>query len=534
MSELWLENIRTCRSIVQQNLGPALIDIVSGTPSDQEFWQERLMKTRRDVFREDGDSTILSTLEKNRKGNFLGSINAWIDVDQKHTGRELPPMILMNMVFGMGKRLSPFTQALANRKPAFPTPMCVKNQGAYLSTADVAAMSATLWQHHLESQGFTGILVKWGDEAVIPGKRWVSEKDSFKEMDAVRFVWLTEPTEELAREKEWVEFDQGSSQMTFQYTRQDLNSLRQRISQHGSGRCVGVNLGSLGISYRLMSAAVEVFKQDIADENKWVDWDPYTWIALSCQDESEWNAEAAREDRLGKNGIRELEKRIPDFFSKIQQMRETFRLRHGRLPVIGILDFGEPFWMDWGLHLSLRRSLEALVSDSVQGIALRELFQLPHDRDRRGNILVNSSIPTGADIRDSLLVNTEITESGSVIHGGVVVAGRHRKLIMPSGGCVLFCAADTMIFTGAHAIAFYTTGEKYNLAEGDRLACLYFADHTIQMRTNESLTIYEGEAYSQPVMGNPISFEEAARRMSLEDTRLVEKRWSDQWSNWLD
>jgi hypothetical protein len=34
-------------------------------------------------------------------------------------------------------------------------------------------------------------------------------------------------------------------------------------------------------------------------------------------------------------------------------------------------------------------------------------------------------------------------------------------------------------------------------------------------------------------MGNPISFEEASRRMSVEDSRLVEKRWSDMWTGWL-
>jgi hypothetical protein len=394
-------------------------------------------------------------------------------------------------------------------------------------------MSATLWQHHLESNGFRGIVIKWGDEAVIPGKIWDSGTTQYQNVDGMRFVWQTEPTEDLAREKEWVEFDLQTSLMTHQYTRQDLVSLQQRLSSHGHNHRIGVNLGSLGISYPLMQVAEEVFREDISDENKWVDWDPYTWIAFSCRDEDEWNAEAALEERMGKTGMRDLARRIPDFYQKIQIMRGIFRKRHGRLPVIGVLDFGQPYWMDWGLHLSLRRSLEALTTDSDLGATSRELFHLPQERDMNGNILLSSTIPQGADIRDSLLVNTIITDTETVIHGGLVVAGRHRKLEMPYGGSALLCAADEMKFCGPHAVAFKSTGSQFELEEGDRLATLYLSDGTIQMRTNESLISYEGENYSLPVMGNPISFEEAGRRMSEEDNRLVENRWSDQWNSWL-
>jgi hypothetical protein len=280
--------------------------------------------------------------------------------------------------------------------------------------------------------------------------------------------------------------------------------------------------------------AEEVFQQDVSDENKWVDWDPYTWIAFSCRDENEWNSEANLDERMGKTGMRDLERRIPDFFHKIQQMRTIFQDRHRRLPVIGVLDFGQPYWMDWGLHLSLRRSLEALTTDSDLGFTSRELFQLPQARDENGNLVVRSSIPQGADIRDSLLIDTIIVDPGSVIHGGLVVAGRHRKLKMPFGGSVLFCAADEMNFNGPHAIAFKSTGDHLQLEEGDRLATLYLSDETIEMRTNESMVNYEGENYSMPVMGNPISFDEAGRRMSLEDTRLVEQRWFKLWNRWLD
>lgn len=534
MLQLWQKNIHTIQSIIQENQGPRVVNVVSGSQADQEYWQERLENTRADVFRSDGSTLILSSIEPTRKGNFLGSVNAWMGIRQVLSGQELPPVILMNMVFGLGKRLSPFTQALTNRKPAFPTPIRNSSGSMYLSTADIASMSATLWLHHLESRGFRGIVVKWGDEAVIPGKLWETTPASFKEVDGLRFVWQTEPTEDLAREKEWVEFDADSEQMTFQYTRQGLESLLQRVARKGmNGRRVGVNLGSLGISYPLMEVMQEVFATDVADFSRWVDWDPYTWVALSCEGEVQWNAEASQEERMGKSGLRDLEKRVPDFFQKIQHVKHLFLQRHGRLPVIKVLDFGQPFWMDWGLHLSLRRSLEALTTDSDLGVTSRQLFHLSDERDKYGNILLRSSLPSGADVRNSVLVDTVITQPDTVIHGGVVVAGRHRRLLMPEGGSALFCAADEMRFEGPHAIGFKFTGQNARLAEGERLTSLYLTDGQLEMRTNESQVNYEGAHYSQPLLGNPISFEEATRRMSLENTRLVEQRWLKNWSGWI-
>jgi hypothetical protein len=533
MSEIWQRNIGSICNIIQQNLGTKLVSIVSGSPADQAYWQDRLQKTRQDVFRADKETMVISSLEKTRKGNFLGSVNAWMALRTALGDQALPPVMLMNMVFGLGKRLSPFTQALTNRKPAFPTPMRSSDGEIYLSTVDAASMSATLWLNHLETNGFKGIVIKWGDEAVIPGKIWEGDKTEYQDVDGIRFIWQTEPTEDLAREKEWVEFDIHSSQMTYQYTRQGLESLQKRLSAHGQDHLIGVNLGSLGISYRLMEVAEEVFHADVLDEGKWVDWDPYTWIALACQEESDWKAEAAVEAQIGKTGIGELGKRFPDFYPKIQQMRDLFKNRYGRNPTIKVLDFGEPYWMDWGLHLSLRRSLEAMTTDSDQGVTSRDLFNLPHDCDKNGNIILRSSIPQGADIRESLLVDTVIKDPKSVIHGGVVVAGRHHRLEMPYGGSALFCAAHVMKFKGPHAIAFKSFGDQVLLDEGDRLTCLFFRDDALEMRSNESLINYEGENYSLPVMGNPISFEEATRRMYQEDTRLVEKRWLDKWSSWL-
>ncbi len=534
MSQVWQKNISRYCSIVDQNQGPKVVNVVSGSQADQDYWRDRLQMTRRDVFRADGETTIVSSLEKTRKGNFLGSINAWMDLRRALSSQEQPPVMLMNMVFGLGKRLSPFTQALTNRKPAFPTPMRSCDGEVYLSTVDAASMSATLWLHHLESSGFRGMIIKWGDEAVIPGKTWQVDPGAFKDVDGIRFVWQTEPTEDLAREKDWVEFEAETRLMTHQFTRQGLDSLRMRLAEHGRQKLVGVNLGSLGISYRLREVLDDVFKEDVADDEKWVDWDPYAWIAFTCQSEAEWKAEAAFEDKVGKSGIIDVENRLPDFYTKVSQARDTFERKYGRPPMIKVLDFGEPYWMDWGLHLSLRRSLEALATDSDLGATSRELFQLPQERDKNGNIVLRSTVAKGADIRDSLLVDTVIIDPGTVIRNGVVVAGRHRKLEMPYGGSALFCAAAAMKFTGPHAIAFKSIGDEIRLGEGDRTACLFFAEGGVEMRSNEAITDYEGENYALPVMGNPMSFEEATRRMSSEDTRLVEQRWSEQWSRWLE
>lgn len=534
MSEIWQRNIRKYHAIIEQNLGPRVVNIVSGSQADQLYWQDRLQKTRQDIFRADGETMVFSSLEKTRKGNFLGSINAWEALREAMHGQDFPAVMLMNMVFGQGTRLSPFTQALSNRKPAFPTPKCSSNGEIYLSTADAAAMSATLWLRHLEAGGFKGMVIKWGDEAVIPGKIWEEGSNQYQDVDGLRFVWQTEPNEDLAREKEWVQFDAETRQMTYQFTRQGLAGLQKRLSGSGKERCIGVNLGSLGISYRLMEAAKEIFSEDIRDESKWVDWDPYTWIALACKSETDWRAEAAFEERIGKRGIRELEMRLPDFYVKIKRVRQLFRERYGRPPMIKVLDFGQPYWMDWGLHLSLRRSLEAMTTDSDQGAASRELFSLPQERDHRGNIILRSEVPSDADIRNSLVIDSIITDSQSIINKGIVVAGRHRLLDIAEGGSALFCAADRMLLNGPNAIAFKWCGEETKLDEGDRRTNLYLTDGVVEMCTNESQTNYDGENYSQPIMGNPISFKEAARRMSLEDTRLVEKRWKEAWSGWLD
>jgi hypothetical protein len=513
-----------------------VVTVVSGSELDRLYWQEHFNKTLRDVFRRDGATAIVSVAETVRKGNFLGMLNAWVETQQvlENQGIALPSVCLMSMVFGKGKRLSPFTQTLGDRKAAFPTPRFAPTAHTYLRMADLSNLTANLMATHLEQHGFHGCVVKWGDEAIVPGIRWDSLDSNYADVDAVRFVSETNITEDLAREKEWIATSKTTGLMKHQFARQEAAALKQRVAQHYGEECsLGVNLGSLAISYEFLNTAVELLKPDIIDKNLWVDWDPYVWIALFCRDRSQWEAEIEYEELGGRRAMRELEIRYPHFYEKITAVRRTLEEKMRRPLRVATLDFGQPLWTDFGLHKTLRTSLETLTENSEIGEVMRNLFTIPQSRDRNGNILIDSRIPPGADIKDSVIIGSVILDASSLIHSATVIGGRHRCLRAPVGGSALFCAADLMVFQGEHGVALRSIGQEVVIPAGGRHTSLLLPSKTLDMVSHESIFDYSGDNYSRPILSNAISFEEAGDLMSQTDGQELEERWFHIWSNWL-
>ena len=530
----WLSNIRDTHALVRDNRIGSLAIVVSGSEGDQRFWRSHVSAVSRAIFRADGSTNVVSVRERTPKGNFLGTLNAWREVQQQvRDGKvELPDVALLSMVFGKGKRLSPFTQALGNCKAALPTPARSTASGEYLRGGDLSSLYAGTWLDTIGRAGFEGLIVKWGDEALIPGVRWNLPHDAFREVDAIRFIWRTEPTEVLAREKEWVVVDDRTNLMVTEYSRQDLEAIRQRqtrLAERGGSLAMGVNLGSFAISYALLDAALDVFGSDVQNDSRAADWDPYGWLALCCRTEAEWRDEIAQEAHAGRTALAKLLERYPDFYEKMHAVRARLEARRHRPLRIGVLDFGECFWVDMGLHSTLRTSLERLTEQSAAGQVAREIFGIAQEPDSNGNIVVNSQVADGTDLRESVVIDSTIVDGDSVIRGGVVVGGRHGRVQMPSGGAALFCALDDLVFDGPGSIALRSVGDSVRLPEGGRHTSLPLADGPVAMRGSESIKNYDGPDYTTPILGNSLSFGEASDRLDDVGPDECDRRWRERW-----
>jgi hypothetical protein len=526
-----MKNINDGSEMVLQNQGPSLAVAVSGSETDREYWKHRFALTRSDVFRSDGNVEVVSTLEKIKKGSFLGVFNAWRDATAtiQAQSRYIPDISVMSLVFGKGTRFSPFTQAEGNRKSAFWTPM-KSMHGIYLDTADISNMSVNIWVKHLREGGFRGVVVKWGDELITPGVIWQAQ--DYRNVDALRCVGKIEITESLAREKDWVVVDRDSGYMRFQFARQSLASLQERLaSLAGNSNELRINLGSVILSYDFLNAALEIFQEDITNPQRSADWDPYVWMALCCEDEAQWRAEAEIERSMGRQGIANLEASYPDFFAKVLTLRKAIEQRTGRTLNIATLEFGDSFWIDLGLHLPLRTSLTSLLTDTERGRTNRYLFNIPDERDEHGNIIVGSIVPPSAVIRNSVIIDSVIRDPASVIDGGRIIKSKHDYLMMPQGGSSLFCAVNRMEYQGPNAVAYKSLGREIILEEGDRHSTLLTPHGPVQMLSNESVIDYSGSNYTDPIMGNSLSFEEAGALMGLQDGRQIEAQWQAYWDS---
>jgi hypothetical protein len=492
--------------------GPELAMFVCGSGADAAFWEARSRLTARDVFRADGETRIRGIAEQQRLGSLFGTLNAW----RALRAEPLPSLTLMSMVFGEGRRLSPFTQALGNRKAAFTTPRLGARSGQFLNAAELANLYTNAWLQHLRRRGFGGVLVKWGDEAILPGIGLAAPEvaRSLADVDVVRFVWRVQPTATLAAQKDWFLIDRRSELVTRVLPRQPLADLLDVLSREPAA-AAAVNLGSLALTHGFLDAALAVFGREV-DRAAALDWDPHFWVALLADSAASFLAYCDTQAAAGRPFVPPAGLPAAEVYGKAQEIRALVRGARGRDVRIGTLDFGAALWLDFGLQATLGEMLASLPQPSARGALLRRAFGIPERRDERGNILVESTIPAGARIEDSVLLRSALADAASAAHGAVLINSAVGRAAIAAGGAVIDSRIARLEMSGGNAIAFHVTADSLALGEGGRAASVEL-DGAPRLFTATERQCGDPAAFDVALGHNPMSFAALSRAIAARD-----------------
>lgn len=509
--------------------------IVTGSDREANFWKEMLATARIDATgdRRSGERSAepLVVSERGRKGNFLGTLqafsNAIVDSGTARAGQTIEQIV---MFIGSGTRLSPYTQALGNMKSAFPLPDADAHPRGY-TVGEAAIRSTAACIESLRHGGFDGVVMRWGDEILIPSTPLTSLPDQYADVDVVRFGWRTEPTEALANQKEWLVVDPATGLVLQEIGRQPLSSVQEKLarSEPPGGATTFVNLGSFAASNVFLRELSAVFGAYLGEDSRSVNWDPYFWVAFQCESAEEWQVFGKEEQAGSRSGFRELESAIPNFFELAQAAKRNLRTLLGRDVRTAILDFGEPYWLDAGNHQSLQAALGDLFRNSRDGDTLRAFLGLPEELARGDSFVKKSTLAPGVVVNGSIVIDAEIRDPRSVVDGAIVLRGAYGRLEVGKGGMVIWSRAEDLTVAGPHGCAFRFSGDR--CVSGDEsVSTIRTESGSIQLRYVQDLGTIDADAYTSIVAENPISFRDASALMAQVDPLRLQESWERETS----
>ena len=463
--------------------------------------------------------------ERGRKGNFFGALQAYSDfsacgADHLATLRQIV------MLVGSGTRLSPFTQSLGNMKSGFPVPdgeMFADD----LSIGESAVYSSRPIVEALDQRGFSGLVIRWGDEVQIASIPLTSASRDLSQSDAVRFGWRTDPTDLIATQKDWFLAD-ANGVVVHDIPRQPIDSLRRefaRVSDKRSSLTAYVNLGSLAASHTLLGIASRVFATERNDLVSAANWDPYFWTALQCHTREEWDSVRARELAEGHDGIARLEEVVPSFYGKVREVLSSFESQVGRPIRVSVMDFGEPYWFDFGNHDAMQEIFSDIFSSSERGRTVRAFLALPETLASGGSFVQDSHISPGVSISNSIVLGSEIRHPKSRLDGAIVVNARYDYIDVGKGGSVIHSSGNSLVVGGPHGMAFRLLG-THVLQGQERAATLLTESGPVHLRyDNGDARSLDEQVFVEALAGNPVSFKVASEMMDATDPSDLDKYW---------
>ncbi len=539
-----LANIELSKKNIENSENTKVVVLVTGSEEDRTRWQKRLDKTAPHIFNKDRSTFILSLREKigskEREGNFLGTLLAYSRLKEEadSSGMDYRGSVsLTGMLFGRGERMSPFTQIEGDCKPAIASTaanITIDGEKTTLSQAEESLMFFTAVAGYLEKRGFRGILNKWGDETEIPSidlGGHPAEKDPLAAHDIIKFVSVLNVTDELAKAKEWIVCNEKND-MIAQLSRNEKEALISQLKALGvkpdkdGEYYAGISLGPVAVSYQVMDILEEVFAGDIRAQGVSIDFDPYVLMAFAMRgDTDRWKA--VLEQDAGPRALAGPRGMVPDFFEKISKVRETFKDRYNRELSLKVLDLGKDvFWTDIGQHTAMRRKYLALNDKGPSGMIARKVENIPDERDENGNIIINSTVGDGIEVRDSVIINSSINGTGKIKRSVVKDSGLTDVDMTDAFSILSFRAGKTMLKKNSGIYrSIGSARDPLVLEEGMRHGTLLTRSGPVDMMVAESTDLRDKDnTYNVPIFANKISFGEAYNEMFGVSAEELEKR----------
>ncbi len=552
-----LANIELANNLSQNNNSVGIVGLVTGSEVDRDNYERRMDKMNTALFNTDGSTKIITLQEKvgdkTREGNFLGTLLAYNKIKEIANEENIDienMVVLLGMVFGRGERTSPYTNINGNRKPGLKVTAAnveINGQKVSFSAIEEAIKYFTPVAKYLENRGFRGILDKWGDETEIPSidmgqapkdPEELAGQDIIKVIAKMRMEDI--PEGDLPTQKDWVIFDPETGAFLTQVSRNANGAdalradLKARMQELGiETEYVGVSLGPVGVSYRVLDIAEDIFEEDILKDGVYIDFDPYVLMAFAMlgkynkvEARQRWNETLERDKGLqeiaGENGM------IPDFFDKVVEIREIFRKAYERSLEATVLDIGAEVpilsWDDIGQHTAMREKYMGVNDTGPVGIIARKKEGISGVRDDNGNIIVNSTISPQVTVKNSVIINSTITGSGTII-GSVVRDSNFEGYIEMVEAFATLSDRPGYTVLKKNSGLYKSIGKKSSalvLEEGMRHGTMFTSKGPVDMVVHEKEDIKAN--YNEPIAGNPMSFKEAYDEMLGVGEEELERR----------
>ncbi len=513
-------NIRLASELTARGESPEIIGTVSGSSTACEFWG-RMLRSALPSFH---SRLALSLHEDLPTNQAFGILLLW---------QRLRPHLqddrgaLMAFVFGDGTRSTPLTEAENAQKPAIAT--FVRDPGQpseprFLPIVELALRNFVPVQQFLRRSGFRGIVVKWGDEVQIPTRNLEGADVLFEGADVVRFVSMREIDADSAMNKDWVGVDPAGRVTAF-IPRRPLGEMEAladsgRILRRDGRLHGGVNLGSIALSHDLLDALLEEFAADVndpaADRRHRPALDPEFFTALTIAAiHGETSRRLSWERALAEStAVAEMHRRHPNLLMRLRQAISRMEHRRGRPLRMVAMDFGDQYWGDMGQHNRIFEFYLALNDSGPEGEVARALAGIPSRRDADENIIVDSTISSGITVRNSVLINAQLTGTG-MVRDAVLIGTRAGHVRIRGGFDVLSKAASLQVDPRGGTYKVVSPGFVH-AARGERLTTLFLPSlGPALFRVHESVDLRDRAAtYDVPICGNPCSFREAHECLS--------------------